>query len=79
MCNVPFLTGFVIEGPSQASINCVDNGDTSAQVAYEVDQPGEYAIHITCDEEDIQGSPFMAMVEQPLGIDVNRVSLLSYA
>ncbi|KAL5112591.1 Filamin-A [Taenia crassiceps] len=67
--------GFLIEGPSSATIKCVDNGDTSAEVSYEVDLPGEYAIHITCDDEDIQGSPFMAMVDVPPDIDVNRVNV----
>ncbi|CDS40988.2 filamin [Echinococcus multilocularis] len=68
--------GFLIEGPSSAAIKCVDNGDTSAEVSYEVDLPGEYAIHITCDGEDIQGSPFMAMVDAPSNIDVNRIKVL---
>nr|CDS16181.1 filamin [Echinococcus granulosus] len=67
--------GFLIEGPSSAAIKCVDNGDTSAEVSYEVDLPGEYAIHITCDGEDIQGSPFMAMVDAPSNIDVNRINV----
>lgn len=69
----PGAIGFLIEGPSSATIRCVDNGDTSALVSYEVDQPGEYAIHVTCDDEDIQGSPFMANIEPLPGIDVNRV------
>ena len=63
----------MIEGPSSATIKCVDNGDTSALVSYEVDLPGEYAIHVTCEDEDIQGSPFMATIDAPSGIDVNRV------
>ncbi|KAL5967554.1 Filamin-A [Taenia solium] len=67
--------GFLIEGPSSATIKCVDNGDTSAEVSYEVDLPGEYAIHVTCDDEDIQGSPFMAMVHVPSDIDVNRINV----
>ncbi|EUB63537.1 Filamin-A [Echinococcus granulosus] len=70
-----FGPGFLIEGPSSAAIKCVDNGDTSAEVSYEVDLPGEYAIHITCDGEDIQGSPFMAMVDAPSNIDVNRINV----
>lgn len=69
--------GFLIEGPSSATIKCVDNGDTSAEVSYEVDLPGEYAIHVTCDDEDIQGSPFMATVDVPSDIDVNRVGVFA--
>ncbi|VDN96536.1 unnamed protein product [Rodentolepis nana] len=71
----PGAIGFLIEGPSSATIKCVDNGDTSALVSYEVDMPGEYAIHVTCDDEDIQGSPFMATVEAPPGIDVNKINV----
>lgn len=71
----PGAIGFLIEGPSSATIKCVDNGDTSALVSYEVDLPGEYAIHVTCDDEDIQGSPFMATVESLLGIDVNKINV----
>ncbi|VDD75477.1 unnamed protein product [Mesocestoides corti] len=67
--------GFLIEGPSSATINCVDNGDTSAEISYQVALPGEYAIHVTCDDEDIQGSPFMAMIEEPSGIDVKRIDV----
>lgn len=73
-----FVTGFLVEGPSRATITCIDNGDTSAEVAYEVDLPGEYAIHVTCNDEDIQGSPFMAMVETKYNIDVNKVNVLKF-
>lgn len=52
--------GFSIEGPSQAKIDCKDNGDGSADVTYWPTAPGEYAVHILCDEEDIPKSPYMA-------------------
>ena len=46
----------------QAKINCLDNGDGSADVDYIPTAEGEYAVHILCDKEDIPGSPYMAQV-----------------
>ncbi|MBO8687571.1 hypothetical protein INN85_13745, partial [Staphylococcus aureus] len=43
--------GFSIEGPSKAKIDCHDNGDGSADVRYYPMAPGEYAVHILCDNE----------------------------
>lgn len=57
-------------GPSQAKINCVDNGDGSADVSYLPTVPGEYAVHILCDNEDIPKSPYMAQI-QPATRDFN--------
>uniref|UniRef100_A0A0B7BJS8 Calponin-homology (CH) domain-containing protein n=1 Tax=Arion vulgaris TaxID=1028688 RepID=A0A0B7BJS8_9EUPU len=54
--------GFSIEGPSQAKIDCKDNGDGSADVTYYPTQVGEYAVHILCNDEDIPNSPYMANV-----------------
>ncbi|CAH8565845.1 unnamed protein product [Schistosoma bovis] len=54
--------GFLIEGPSEAKVLCQDNGDDSAQVTYTVSQPGEYAVHVTCFDEDIPGSPYMPII-----------------
>ncbi|CRL07144.1 CLUMA_CG020139, isoform A [Clunio marinus] len=54
--------GFSVAGPSQAKIECIDNGDGSALVKYHPTAPGEYAVHILCDEEDIPKSPYMAQV-----------------
>lgn len=56
------FTGFSIEGPSKAKIDCQDNGDGSADVRYYPMAPGEYAVHILCDNEDIPKSPYMANV-----------------
>ncbi len=55
-------SGFSIEGPSQAKIECNDNGDGTANISYTPFAPGEYAVHVMCDEEDIHGSPWMATV-----------------
>lgn len=54
--------GFSIEGPSQAKIDCKDNGDGTADITYWPTAPGEYAVHIHCNEEDIPNSPYMAQI-----------------
>jgi len=56
------IAGFSIEGPSKAKIDCHDNGDGSADVRYYPMAPGEYAVHILCDNEDIPKSPYIANV-----------------
>jgi filamin len=67
------LKGFSIEGPSQARIECNDNGDGSANVRYWPTIPGEYAVHILCNDEDIPLSPFMAWIESPGNFEPNKV------
>lgn len=56
------VLGFAIEGPSQAKIECEDKNDGSCDVRYWPTEAGEYAVHVTCDEEDIEHSPFMAHI-----------------
>uniref|UniRef100_A0A7N8XHM8 Filamin B n=1 Tax=Mastacembelus armatus TaxID=205130 RepID=A0A7N8XHM8_9TELE len=56
------VLGFAIEGPSQAKIECEDQNDGSCDVRYWPTEAGEYAVHVTCDEEDIEHSPFMACI-----------------
>ncbi|XP_041835805.1 filamin-B isoform X2 [Melanotaenia boesemani] len=56
------VLGFAIAGPSQAKIECEDQNDGSCDVRYWPTEPGEYAIRVTCDEEDIEHSPFMAYI-----------------
>ncbi|XP_033643960.1 filamin-A-like isoform X2 [Asterias rubens] len=66
--------GFSIEGPSEAKINCKDNGDGSCEVSYFPTMVGEYAIHITCDEEDIVNSPYIAqIIPDKGGFDASKV------
>ena len=60
---MPVSVGFSIEGPSQAKIDCKDNGDGSADISYWPTAPGEYAVHILCNEADIPKSPYMADVK----------------
>lgn len=57
--------GFSVEGPSQAKIECDDKGDGSCDVRYWPTEPGEYAVHVLCNNEDIQHSPFMAEIVSP--------------
>lgn len=56
----PPSPGFSVEGPSQAKIECDDRGDGSCDVRYWPQEPGAYAVHVLCDNEDIRRSPFMA-------------------
>lgn len=71
------LSGFAIEGPSQATIQCEDQNDGSCDVRYWPTEPGEYAVHVTCDDEDIEHSPFMAyVVPDNNGNDPDKVSRL---
>lgn len=54
---------FVALKSFQAEIECHDNGDGSAFVRYLPTVAGEYAIHILCDNEDINKSPFIAQIQ----------------
>ncbi|XP_053149776.1 filamin-B isoform X3 [Hemicordylus capensis] len=69
--------GFAIEGPSQAKIECDDQNDGSCDVKYWPKEPGEYAVHIMCDDEDIQDSPYMAHI-QPFSLDFNSDKVKAY-
>ena len=75
------IVGFSIEGPSQAKIDCKDNGDGSADITYYPTAPGEYAVHILCNDEDIPKSPYMANIT-PASSDFNpnkvRLQCLQY-
>uniref|UniRef100_A0A673Y6H1 Filamin A n=1 Tax=Salmo trutta TaxID=8032 RepID=A0A673Y6H1_SALTR len=61
--------GFSVEGPSQAKIECDDKGDGSCDVRYWPMEAGEYAVHVLCNNEDIQHSPFMAEITAALNKD----------
>lgn len=58
-----------MEGPSQAKIECDDKGDGSCDVCYWPTEPGEYAVHVLCKNEDIQHSPFMVEIVPAPGKD----------
>ena len=65
--------GFSIEGPSKAKIDCVDNGDGTADVSYLPTAPGPYAVHILCDNEDIPKSPYIAKIVPKSEFDPDKV------
>ncbi|CAL1528168.1 unnamed protein product [Lymnaea stagnalis] len=65
--------GFSIEGPSQAKIDCKDNGDGSADVTYWPTQAGEYAVHILCNDQDIPNSPYMANIIPAQAFNAGKV------
>ncbi|XP_017568178.2 filamin-B [Pygocentrus nattereri] len=56
------MLGFAIEGPSQAKIECDDKNDGSCFVRFWPTEAGEYAVHVMCDDEEIEDSPFMACI-----------------
>uniref|UniRef100_A0A8C7H349 Filamin B n=1 Tax=Oncorhynchus kisutch TaxID=8019 RepID=A0A8C7H349_ONCKI len=64
------VLGFAIEGPSQAKIECEDQNDGSCDVKYWPSEAGEYAVHVMCDDDDIEDSPFMAYIV-PDNQDIN--------
>ncbi|XP_015175448.1 PREDICTED: filamin-A isoform X4 [Polistes dominula] len=67
--------GFSIEGPSKANIECHDNGDETADVSYLPTAPGQYAVHILCDNEDIPSSPYIANIVPKTDFDAEKVEV----
>ncbi|XP_071571294.1 filamin-like isoform X4 [Temnothorax nylanderi] len=67
--------GFSIEGPSKAKIECNDNGDGTADVSYLPTAPGQYAVHILCDNEDIPKSPYIATISPKADFDSEKVEV----
>ncbi|XP_014601690.1 PREDICTED: filamin-A-like [Polistes canadensis] len=67
--------GFSIEGPSKANIECHDNGDETADVSYLPMAPGQYAVHILCDNEDIPSSPYIANIVPKTDFDAEKVEV----
>ncbi|XP_076379060.1 filamin A protein cher isoform X4 [Megalopta genalis] len=67
--------GFSIEGPSKAKIMCYDNGDETADVYYLPTAPGQYAIHILCENEDIPNSPYVANILPKSGFAPDKVKV----
>lgn len=55
--------GFTIDGPGEAKIECKDNGDGTCDVEWTVPAPGEYALHIMSNGEDIPNSPYCAQIQ----------------
>ena len=57
--------GLTIEGPSEAQIECKDNGDGSCDVTYVPPDSGEYLVNILFADKHIPGSPFKARISYP--------------
>ncbi|TRY93919.1 hypothetical protein DNTS_035527 [Danionella cerebrum] len=70
--------GFAVDGPSPAKIECDDKGDGSCDVRYWPTEPGEYAVHVLCENEDIQFSPFMAEIIPAPGKDFYSDKVKAY-
>jgi len=70
--------GFSVQGSSKAQIECHDNKDGSADVTYLPTVAGQYAVHVLCNNEDINGSPFIVNVHPPPHtlFDPSQVSLI---
>ncbi|OCT57973.1 hypothetical protein XELAEV_18002841mg [Xenopus laevis] len=55
--------GLTVEGPCEAKIECLDNGDGTCSVSYLPTDPGDYNINILFADTHIPGSPFKAKIE----------------
>ncbi|XP_030049986.1 filamin-A isoform X2 [Microcaecilia unicolor] len=55
--------GLTVEGPCEAKIECLDNGDGTCSVSYLPTEPGDYNINILFAETHIPGSPFKSKVD----------------
>ncbi|PIO31737.1 Filamin-A [Aquarana catesbeiana] len=55
--------GLTVEGPCEAKIECLDNGDGTCSVNYLPTQHGDYNINILFADKHIPGSPFKAKIE----------------
>ncbi|XP_078064618.1 filamin-A-like, partial [Mustelus asterias] len=55
--------GLTVEGPCEAKIECLDNGDGTCSVSYLPTEPGDYLINILFAETHIPSSPFKASIQ----------------
>lgn len=70
----PAPLNVTVEGPSEALIDCSDNGDGTCNVNYTVSEPGPYAINILYQDRHIPGSPYQANIgSDPNAFDMSRV------
>jgi len=67
--------GFKIEGPSQAKIDVKKDPATGTMdVSYWPTAPGEYAVHVLCNNDDTPKSPYMADIKPAAtGFDASKV------
>lgn len=64
--------GLTVEGPCEAKIECLDNGDGTCSVSYLPTEPGDYNINILFAGAHVPGSPFRAPVRAPF--DASKVT-----
>ncbi|CAD5224207.1 unnamed protein product [Bursaphelenchus xylophilus] len=57
---------FSTEGPSQADIKSIDNGDNTALVSFTPVKSGVYKVNVMKNGEHIKDSPFVVMIEPEL-------------
>ena len=71
----PDLLEVTAYSPTHRPLGCPvseDNGTFYA--SFQPDEAGEWKIHVTYDDEDIENSPFKCMVFDPRAIHVRRLS-----
>ncbi|OWF45693.1 Filamin-A [Mizuhopecten yessoensis] len=66
--------GVTVEGPKEAKIDCVDNGDGTCNFTYMPVEEGEYKVNITYAEQPIKNSPFRAKIEPGPKVDLSGVT-----
>ena len=54
--------GLTVEGPCEAKIECVDNGDCTCSVTYLPTEAGDYTINVLFADQHVPGSPFTAII-----------------
>ncbi|XP_025920001.1 filamin-A-like, partial [Apteryx rowi] len=64
--------GLTVEGPCEAKIECLDNGDGTCSVSYLPTEAGDYNINILFAGAHVPGSPFRAPVRAPF--DASKVT-----
>lgn len=57
--------GLTVEGPTEAKIECSDNGDGTCSVSYLPTEPGDYLVNILFEGVHIPGSAFRADIQMP--------------
>ena len=50
--------GLTVEGPCEAKIECIDNGDATCAVKYYPTVAGEYKLNVLFADQHVPGSPF---------------------
>ncbi|CAD5218153.1 unnamed protein product [Bursaphelenchus okinawaensis] len=67
---------FSTEGPSQADIKSIDNGDNTAIVSYTPQKAGVYKVNVMKNGQHIKDSPFVVMIDPEGEKQVNKPKLL---